>query len=88
MKSLINVDSTRAVSIFRNTIRVLPYLWAMGLIWGYLAGGSEGAVAGLLAASAASVCIGKAETDFSHIPDGGAVNTRSGQGSSDSVGGI
>jgi hypothetical protein len=63
-----NVDSTNAVFKLKNTIWAFPYLAVMGMIWGYLAGASSGAIAGLAAAAAISV---------TGTPGGGAANTRS-----------
>jgi hypothetical protein len=48
--------------IIRNTLWAFPYLAVMGLIWGYLADASSGALAGLLIAAATSVWVGKAIT--------------------------
>ncbi len=42
----------------KNTIRVLPYLAIMGMIWGYLAAAVSGVIIGLLIAAAASIIIG------------------------------
>ena len=44
----------------KNTIRVLPYLAIMGMIWGYLAASVTGLIIGLLIASVMSVIIGGA----------------------------
>ncbi|MEJ2137805.1 MAG: tetratricopeptide repeat protein, partial [Desulfofustis sp.] len=54
-----------------------PYLAVMGMIWGYLAGASSGAIAGLAAAAAISVLLGWATSIFTGTPGGGAANTRS-----------
>lgn len=59
MKLRKHVDSIRAASILKNMIRAYPYLAVMGLIWGYLAYGSSGAVAGLMLAAAVSAWVGK-----------------------------
>ena len=72
-----NVDMA---SNLRNAIWALPYLIVMGLIWGYLAGGSSGAWVGLVAAILVSAMVGFAKS----IPDGApvksAVNTLYGLG--------
>ena len=64
MKPRNNVDSADAVLTLRNTIWAFPYLAVMGLIWGYLADESSGAIVGLAAAEAISVLIGSATTIF------------------------
>ncbi len=64
MKPRKNTDSADAALTLRNTIWAFPYLAVMGLIWGYLAGESSGAIVGLVVAAAASVTIGSATTIF------------------------
>ena len=44
----------------KNTLRALPYLAVMGMIWGYLAASVTGLIIGLLIASATSIIISKA----------------------------
>ena len=70
MKPSGNIDSSLAVSTVRNALWVFPYLAVMGLIWGYLAKTSSGAVAGLVISAVASVLIGRASAYFSETPDG------------------
>ena len=76
MKPSKDVDAAGAVFTLRNTIWAFPYLAVMGLIWGYLANESSGAIAGLLVAAATSVLIGTATTIFSETPGGSVVDTR------------
>ena len=68
--------------IFRNTIWAFPYLAVMGMIWGYLANASSGAVAGVFIATAASVLIGTATCIFSESLDVSNVDTY-GEGAAD-----
>ena len=68
-------DSNDAVFAFRNTIWAFPYLAVMGLIWGYLADASSGAIAGLLIAAATSVWVGKATTISSATSNESGVST-------------
>ena len=70
-----NMDSTVRVFDLRNAIWALPYLVVMGLIWGYLAGGSSGALVGLAAAVLVSAMIGSATSMVSAPQGDGAVNT-------------
>jgi hypothetical protein len=53
MKPGNHADSANTVFKLKNTIWTFPYLAVMGLIWGYLAGASSGAIAGLTAAARA-----------------------------------
>jgi len=62
MKPPADMDSAPAILIIRNALWAFPYLAVMGLIWGYLADASSGAIAGLLIAAATSVWVGKATT--------------------------
>ena len=80
MKPLKDVDSADLALILRNTISVFPYLAVMGLMWGYLAGGSSGAVAGLAAALLVSAIIGPAASNFTGRMGDGAVNRLFGLG--------
>ncbi len=80
MKPRKNTDSTDAALTLRNVIWAFPYLAVMGLIWGYLADESSGAIVGLAVAAAASVMIGSATTIFTATLGGGAVNTLYGLG--------
>ncbi len=80
MKPRKNTDSADAALTLRNTIWAFPYLAVMGLMWGYLADESSGAIVGLAVAAAASVLIGPATTIFSETLGGGAVNTLYGLG--------
>lgn len=73
-------DSTAAVSAFRNTIWAFPYLAVMGLIWGYLADESSGAIAGLLIAAALSVFLGTATAVFSETADETGIKALPGPG--------
>lgn len=82
MKSRKDVDSADAALTLRNVIWAFPYLAVMGLIWGYLADESSGAIVGLAVAAAASVMIGPATTIFTATQGGGAVNTLYGLGKS------
>ena len=70
-------DSACAVFKLKNTIWAFPYLAVMGLIWGYLAGASSGAIAGLTAAAALSIILGSTTSIFTAPPGGGAADTRS-----------
>jgi tetratricopeptide (TPR) repeat protein len=80
MKSLKDVDSANLALTVRNAIWVFPYLAVMGLIWGYLAGGPSGAVAGLAVAAFVSAAIGPAASNFTGRMGEGAVNTLFGLG--------
>ena len=80
MKPLKDVNSGESALILRNAIWAFPYLAVMGLIWGYLAGGSLGAVAGLVVAFLASATIGSATSIFTGVLGGGAVNVFCGLG--------
>jgi len=73
-----NGVSANAVFKLKNTIWAFPYLAVMGLIWGYLAGASSGAIAGLAAAAAISVMLGSTTSIFTATPGEGAAITRSG----------
>ena len=75
MKPPADMDSALAILIIRNTLWAFPYLAVMGLIWGYLAGGSSGAIAGLLIAAGASVWVGKATTISSETSNEGSVGS-------------
>ena len=74
MKPGKDVNSADVALTFRNTLWALPYLAVLGIFWGFLVGGSLGALAGLLAAAVASAVIGPATTIFTGIVGGGAVN--------------
>jgi tetratricopeptide (TPR) repeat protein len=80
MKPRKDVDSAYVALTFRNILWALPYLAMLGLCLGYAAGGTLGAVAGLLAATAVSALIGSAATIFSGFVGGGAVNALYGTG--------
>lgn len=80
MKPLKDVDSASLALILRNTIWVFPYLAVMGLMWGYLAWGSSGAVAGLAVAFLVSAVIGPAASSFTGTLGGSAVNRLFGLG--------
>jgi len=80
MKLRKDVDSADMALNLRNAIWALPYLSVMGLIWGYLAGGSSGAVVGLVAAILVSAMIGSATSILSGVLGEGAVNTLYGLG--------
>jgi len=80
MKLRKDVDAAGMALNLRNAIWALPYLIVMGLIWGYLAGGSSGAVVGLLAAILVSAMIGSATSILSDVLGEGAVNTLYGLG--------
>ena len=71
------VDSANAVFKLKNTIWALPYLAVMGMIWGYLAGASSGAIAGLAAAAALSVLLGSTTSIFTATSGEGAATHRS-----------
>jgi len=73
MKPSENIDSSLTVLTVRNALWAFPYLAVMGLIWGYLAKTSSGAIAGLVVSAVASVLIGRASAYFSETPDGGNV---------------
>lgn len=72
-----NADSADIVFKFKNIIWAFPYLAVMGLIWGYLAGSSSGALVGLAASVAINVLIGSATPIFNATPAGDNVNTGS-----------
>ena len=80
MKLRKDVDSAGMTLNLKNAIWALPYLVLMGLIWGYLAGGSSGAVVGLLAAILVSAMIGSATSILNGVLGEGAVNTLYGLG--------
>jgi hypothetical protein len=80
MKPLKDVDSANLALTFKNAVWVFPYLAVMGLIWGYLAGGSSGAFIGLAAAFLISATIGSATSMFTGAVGGGAVNVLCGLG--------
>jgi len=75
MKLRKNADSADMALNLRNAIWALPYLAVMGLIWGYLAGQSSGAVVGLVVAIFVSAMIGSASSILSGALGEGAVNT-------------
>ena len=78
MKLHKDMDSADMIFNLRNAIWALPYLVVMGFIWGYLAGGSFGAVMGLVAAILVSLVIGSATSILSGITGGRAVNNACG----------
>jgi tetratricopeptide (TPR) repeat protein len=80
MKPLKDVDSAASALTLRNAVWAFPYLAVMGLIWGYLAGGSSGAAAGLVVAFLVSVAIGSATSIFTGVLGGGVVNVFYGLG--------
>jgi hypothetical protein len=80
MKLRKNTDSAYASYNLRNAIWALPYLAVMGLMWGYLAGGSSGAAVGLVAAILVCAVIGSATSIPNGVPGKGAVNTGYGPG--------
>ena len=49
-----------SVNRLKNTLRTLPYLAVMGMIWGYLAAADTGVIIGVLTASVTSIIIGSA----------------------------
>jgi tetratricopeptide (TPR) repeat protein len=75
MKSPADMDSSPAILIIRNTLWAFPYLAVMGLIWGYLADASSGAIAGLLIAAATSVWVGKVTTISSETSKESSIGT-------------
>lgn len=77
MKPAHNIISADTTLKLKNTIWALPYLAVMGLIWGYLADASSGAIVGLVAAVAISVLIGPATAIFNGPRGSGAISTRS-----------
>jgi tetratricopeptide (TPR) repeat protein len=77
MKPGHNFISAGAILKLKNTIWALPYLAVMGLIWGYLANASSGAVVGLAVAVVINVLIGSATPIFSKQRRGSALSTRS-----------
>jgi len=80
MKRLKDVDSAELALTLKNAIWAFPYLAVMGLIWGYLAGGSPGAVAGLAVAFLASAAIGPLTSILTGALGGGAINVFFGLG--------
>ena len=80
MKPLKDVNSADLALTLKNAIWAFPYLAVMGLIWGYLAGGSSGAIAGLVVAFLASATIGPATSILTGVLGGGAVNAFFGLG--------
>ena len=64
MRPVNHVDSSNTAFKLKNAIWAFPYLAVMGLIWGYLADASSGAIIGLVAAVAISVLIGSATPIF------------------------
>ena len=74
MKSHSNSAPTASGSALKNIIWALPYLAAMGMIWGYLAAAFSGAVIGLLVAAAAVFVIGTTTPMFSSPPPNDAVD--------------
>ena len=74
MKLYKNTDSADLAFNLRNAIWALPYLVVMGFIWGYLAGGSSGAIMGLGAAIPVSLAIGSATSLLNGVTGGRAVN--------------
>jgi tetratricopeptide (TPR) repeat protein len=75
MNSLKDVDSANLALTLRNAIWVFPYLAVMGLIWGYLARGPSGALAGLAVAFLVSAVLGPAASNLTGKLGEGAVNT-------------
>lgn len=75
MKPRNDMESSDMTFNLRNAIWALPYLVVMGLIWGYLAGGSSGAVVGLVAAILVSATIGSATSTLRGVPGEGFANT-------------
>jgi tetratricopeptide (TPR) repeat protein len=80
MKLLKDVNSADSALTLRNAIWAFPYLAVMGLIWGYLAGGSSGAVVGLVVAFLVSATIGSAASTITGRLGEGAGNTLFGLG--------
>ena len=74
MKLREDVDSADMAFNLGNAIWALPYLIVMGFIWGYLAGGSSGAMMGLVAAILVSLVIGSATPILNGAPGDGDVN--------------
>jgi tetratricopeptide (TPR) repeat protein len=80
MKLLKDVNSADSALTLRNAIWAFPYLAVMGLIWGYLSGGSSGAVVGLVVAFLVSATIGSAASTITGRLGEGAGNTLFGLG--------
>ena len=80
MRPVNHVDSSNTVFKLKSAIWAFPYLAVMGLIWGYLADATSGAIAGLAVAAALSVMLGSTTSIFSATRDEGGANTRSGSG--------
>jgi tetratricopeptide (TPR) repeat protein len=80
MKTRKEVNSADAALNFRVILWAFPYLALIGLCLGYLAGGTPGAIAGLLTATAVSALIGSVTTIFTGALGGGAVNALYGTG--------
>ena len=78
MKPGSNFISADAILNLKKTIWAFPYLAVMGLIWGYLADASSGAIVGLAVAVAVNILIGSATPIFNGPRGGSAVSTRSG----------
>ena len=78
MRPVNHVDSSNTVFKLKNTIWAFRYLAVMGLIWGYLADATTGAIAGLAVAAALSVMLGSTTSIFSATRDEGGDGTRSG----------
>ncbi len=76
MKTHNNSVPSAALTKLKNTIRVLPYLTIMGMIWGYLAAAVSGVIIGLLIATAASIIIGTTSKMVSNRSQNGAVDMR------------
>ena len=77
MKPGHNFISAGAILKLKKTIWAFPYLAVMGLIWGYLADASSGAIVGLAVAVAINILIGSATPIFNGPRGGSAVSTRS-----------
>jgi hypothetical protein len=77
MKPGHNFISAGAILNLKKTIWAFPYLAVMGLIWGYLADASSGAIVGLAVAVAVNILIGSATPLFNEPRGGSAVSTRS-----------
>ena len=82
MRPVSNADSGNILFKLKNTIWAFPYLAVMGLIWGYLADASSGAITGLAAATVLSVLLGSKTSIFTATPGGSTADTRSGPASS------
>ncbi|MGD9080463.1 MAG: tetratricopeptide repeat protein [Desulfobacterales bacterium] len=77
MKPAHNIISADTTLKLKNTIWALPYLAVMGLIWGYLADASSGAIVGLVAGVAISVLIGPVTAIFDGPRGASAISTGS-----------